>query len=188
MGLAISRQLAGLLGGQIGVTSRVGQGAEFWFTVRFRKQSPGAESGTALAAELQGGRVLVVDDNATNREIQVKRLRLWGRRPAETPDGPQALRVLYEALEVRDPFQLALIDMQMPGIDGESLGRAIKADPHLAQTCLVILPSLGAQSDATRFARVGFAGDLTKPVRPRELRGVIAVALGGRPSRIRGSR
>jgi two-component system sensor histidine kinase/response regulator len=83
------------------------------------------------AAELRDVRVMIVDDNGTHREILMIRLTSWGMRPAAAPNGPEALRGLYRALEENDPFRIAVIDMQMPGMDGEALGRSIRADQRL---------------------------------------------------------
>ncbi len=178
LGLAIAKQLVGLMDGQIGVTSQLGQGSEFWFTASFSKQ-PHAEIAEApVPADLRDVRVLIVDDNHTNREILSRRLSLWGMRAEESPDGPGALAALHQAVIENDPFRLALIDMQMPGMDGQALGRAIRADSRLAGLCMVILPSIGARGDTKRFAEIGFAGYLTKPVRHHELRGILALVLG----------
>ena len=98
LGLAISKQLAELMGGAIGVDSQEGVGSTFWFTVRFTKQPASSVQTEQQTAGLHGVRVLIVDDNATNREILVKRLTTWGMRPAEAPDGPGALQALHQAL------------------------------------------------------------------------------------------
>ena len=177
LGLAISKQLAEKMGGQAGVSSEVGKGSEFWFTVRLAKQPDAPQSATTPPAELRGMRVLVVDDNATNREILRVRLSDWGMLPAEAVDGPSALQALYLALEENNPFALALLDMQMPGMDGAALGRAIQADPRLKNVRMVMLTSLGARGDAKRFEEIGFSGYLTKPVRFHDLFGVLSIAL-----------
>ena len=177
LGLAISKQLAELMGGEIGVNSVEGAGSEFWFTARFVLRVH-AEQDDAPPADLSGVRVLIVDDNATNREILVTRLSAWGMRPEEAPDGPTGLQSIYRALdEENDPFRLAILDMQMPGMDGEALGRAIHADPRISGTRLVMLTSLGARGDAKSFADLGFSAYLNKPVRHQELRGVLSLAL-----------
>ena len=101
----------------------------------------------------------------------------WGMRPSEAEDGTEALRALRCAFEENDPFRVAVIDMQMPGMDGESVGRAIKADPRLAGTLMVMLTSLGLRGDARRFEKIGFAGYATKPIRHQELMGVLSLVL-----------
>jgi CheY-like chemotaxis protein/HPt (histidine-containing phosphotransfer) domain-containing protein len=184
LGLAISRQLAEMMGGEIGVESEEGKGSEFWFTARLEKQAKGASADTTPMAELSGVRVLLVDDNATNREILFTRLTSWGMRVVETKNGSGALRALDIALNENDPFNIAIIDMQMPGMDGESLGRTIKADRRFTGIRLVMLTSLGSRGESRRFMDAGFHAYLTKPTRHLELKSVLSQVLGQDDSNI----
>ncbi|MBA4422092.1 MAG: hybrid sensor histidine kinase/response regulator [Syntrophus sp. (in: bacteria)] len=177
LGLAISKQLAELMGGEVGVESEEGKGSEFWFTARMGKQAEGAQADRRPPAELRDVRVLIVDDNRTNREILTTRLTSWGMRPTEAQCGAGALQALCLALDENDPFRIAVIDMQMPGMNGEALGRIIKADERLADTRLVILTSVGARGDARRFEEIGFAAYATKPIRHQELKAILSLTL-----------
>jgi len=179
LGLTISKQLSELMGGETGVTSEEGKGSEFWFTARFEKQDEDAHSRnvTRKPANLNSVRALIVDDNATNREILMKRCVSWGMRPTEVEGAPEALQEIYRSVEENDLFRIAIIDMQMPGMDGEALGRAIRSDSRLEDTKMVMLTSLGRRGDAKHFADIGFDGYLTKPVKYHELIVVMALAL-----------
>jgi len=177
LGLAISKQLAEMMGGEIGVISVEGEGSEFWFTARFELQKGVLKQIPLLLPELSGVHTLVVDDNATNREILLRRLLYWGMRTEEAPDGQSGLEALQRAAGRGDPFELAVIDMQMPGMDGESLGRVIKEDPILNGTRLVMLTSSGARGEAKRFQEIGFSGYAVKPIRHEELKGVLLLSL-----------
>ena len=177
LGLAISRQLAELMGGDSGVESEEGKGSEFWFTVRLGKQAAGPQVEGPPPADLHRVRALIVDDNDTSREILTTRLTSWGMRSSEARGGLVALEALHRALEENDPFQIVVIDMQMPGMDGETLGRTIQADERLAQTRMVMLTSLGTRGDARRFQGIGFAAYATKPIRHQELKAVLSLAL-----------
>ena len=178
LGLAISQQLAELMGGAMGVESKEGTGSEFWFTARFGKQAEGSQHVQHLPPmDLRGVRTLIVDDNATNREILTIRLASWGMRPMESEDGSSALKMLYQAIEEDDPFHIALIDMQMPGMDGETLGRVIHGEPRLGDLKMVMLTSMGERGDARHFAEIGFAAYAAKPIRHHELQNILVLAL-----------
>jgi len=100
-----------------------------------------------------------------------------GVRPSAAQDGPGALQALYRALTEHDPFRIAVVDMQMPGMDGAALARAINADDTLTETRLVLMTSLGQRGDAKRMEQIGFAGYLTKPTRHHELKAALSLAL-----------
>ena len=123
-------------------------------------------------------RVLVVDDNATNRLILSEQLASWEARHAEAESAAQALDMLRAARAQGDPFRIVISDMQMPEMDGESLGRSIKADPGLADTILVMMTSLGRRGDARRFKAIGFSAYLTKPVKQSQLYDCLATVIG----------
>ena len=180
LGLAISRQLAELMGGTIGVSSRAGGGTEFWFTLRMKEAEKKEFSHPEM--DFSGMRTLIVDDNATNRQILSTRLHAWGMRCMESGDGRSALDCLLRAAQEGDPFVLALIDMQMPGMDGATLGRTIRGDERLADLRMVMLTSVGNRGDARKFADMGFDGYLNKPLKHLELQGVLALVMNQNPS------
>ena len=172
LGLSISKQLVELMGGRIGVESEEGRGSTFWFIVPFeRREDPHVPS--PLPLDAADARVLVADDNETNRLLAVMLLRSWGCTVAEAADGPDALAELRRAARGGAPYRAALLDMQMPGMDGEALAALIKADSEIAATHLVIMTSLGR-----RPAADGLLGCLAKPVRRNQLYEILAPALG----------
>ncbi|MCJ8498958.1 response regulator [Desulfatitalea alkaliphila] len=177
LGLAIAKELVELMEGRIGLESREGEGATFRFTLRLAKQSEADRSTQPPPADLQGVRVLIVDDNATNREVLSRRLTAWGMRPGEAVDGPTALSLLAQAQADGTPFALALVDMQMPDMDGEALGLAIRSDRRWDDLPMVLLTSMGARGDTGRLTRAGFAACLDKPVRHHDLKAVLARVL-----------
>jgi PAS domain S-box-containing protein len=168
LGLAISKKLVELMGGRIGLESKEDEGSEFWFTLRLSKQLPKRQTGLPQAA-MKGARILVVDDNATNREVLTAQMQSWGAMIDSVESGSAALTCLRDAVTAGSPFQLAVLDMMMPDMDGETLGRAILADSTLMSTPLVMMTSLGQRGDALRLKDIGFAAYLVKPVRQSDL-------------------
>ena len=179
LGLAISKQLALLMGGEIGVESKEGAGSLFWFTAGFTKQPESQQKlFTDKQHDLSNLHVLVVDDNETNRFLVTTLLKSWGCRYDEARNGPAALEQLFIAVQKEDPFQLALLDLQMPDMTGEELGTIIKKNEFLHDTRLVMLTSLGKRGDASRFKKSGFSAYLMKPIRQRQLHECISIVMG----------
>jgi CheY-like chemotaxis protein len=169
LGLVISKQIVELMGGQIGVESEEGAGSTFWFTAVLDKQPAGSPEATVEQGDIKDLRVLVVDDNATNRQILHAYLTAWGCRPSNAANADEAMLMLRAAVDEGDPFRIALLDMRMPDMDGETLGKQIKADPQLQDMSLAILTSSGRRGDAKRLREAGFAAYLNKPVKQSQL-------------------
>ena len=178
LGLSISKQLTELMGGRISVTSEEGKGSEFCFTAVFEKQPQGREERIVAPEKINNKRILIVDDNATNRYVLREQLGTWGCRYGEASRGVQALEELRNAVIGKDPYEIAIIDMQMPEMDGESLGQKIKQDHDLKNTILVLMTSMGKRGDARRFQEIGFSAYLTKPVKPSQLYDCLATVTG----------
>ncbi len=177
LGLAISKRLAELLGGTIGVTSRPGRGTSFWFTVSLRRAEAAMPGPPASVTELAGLRVLVVDDNATNRMILDQTLRMWRVRPTCVEDVPSALSAMRAAAHSGGRFDVAIVDYQMPEIDGLELAQAIRDDQDLATTKLVLLTSAAQRGDAEQAREAGIEVFLAKPVRHSALSDSLANAM-----------
>jgi PAS domain S-box-containing protein len=177
LGLAISRSLVGIMGGTIGVDSTPGEGSTFWFTLPLVKalSTPAVPNPSGLAQK----RVLVVDDNATNREILQHHVAAGGMRCAVAVDGIDALEHLARAVAEGDPFDIALIDMKMPRLDGLGLASAVRADAALAHTALVLVTSLHSPDELARARASGVAAYLSKPVKRHELYRALAQVVGG---------
>ncbi len=180
LGLAISKQLTELMGGEIGINSDVGKGSEFWFTALLAKQPFHEPASVPELADLDGVRVLIVDNHPVNREVVMALLASWGIYSSEATDGPSALRALTQAQGARQPFTLAIIGMQMPGMDGKSLCRAIRKCPGIENTRLVMSASIGQMGNDQELKEIGFRATLPQPVRRQELFDVLASVISGK--------
>ncbi|RKZ03229.1 hypothetical protein DRQ25_17930, partial [Candidatus Fermentibacteria bacterium] len=165
LGLTICRQLAELMQGEIGVDSVDGEGSTFWFTAEFKKQPEDEVVRLVIPESIKGTRVLIVDDNDTNRFVLREMLQSMECPYGEVANGFDALVEFRQAFERGEPYEIAMLDMQMPGMDGATLGTKIKEDPVLADTILVLITSIGQKGHAAIMEKIGFAAYLTKPLK-----------------------
>jgi PAS domain S-box-containing protein len=178
LGLTISARLVELMGGKIWVESEPATGSRFHFRVPFRLQAtPTRKIAPGNPETLRDMRVLVVDDNATNRQILLKMLANWRLKPTGVDSAAQAILVLGEGTKTGDVFPLILVDAQMPEMDGFALVEAIKRNPHWKASVVMMLSSAGQHGDALRCRQLGVAAYLTKPVRVGELLSAMLAAL-----------
>jgi signal transduction histidine kinase/AmiR/NasT family two-component response regulator/HPt (histidine-containing phosphotransfer) domain-containing protein len=177
LGLSIVKRLAEIMGGEVGVESQEGVGSRFWFTVRFARATRSGEPLRRMPSALEGQRVLVVDDNATNLKVLANQLKRCAISAVCVSSAEEALAAMTRARETGRPFEIALVDHQMPDCDGAELGARINTDPRLNSTRLVLLTSAGQRGEGQRFAELGFAGYLLKPVTQRDLTDCLTLAL-----------
>ncbi|MEA2085194.1 MAG: response regulator [Thermodesulfobacteriota bacterium] len=182
LGLSISKRLCKMMGGKIGVRSVEGKGSTFWFTAAFRKSDMSKLPAETPKKDISNERILIVDDNSTNRQWLSVLLASWNCRNDEASDAQTALDMLYAANDTGDPYRIAILDMRMPGMDGKILGKKIKKDEKIADTRLVMMTSLARRGDAALFEGIGFAAYLPKPIKQSVLYNCLAMIHGGKSS------
>ncbi len=179
LGLAICRQLAGLMGGTVGATSRPGEGSTFWFSLCLPLDSQ-ASAVPLPASDLTGVRVLIVHEGEISRRVLHEQISNWDIRNDGVGSGEEALAALRAARDSGDPYEIAILGHRPPHMDCEMLGRAIKADPALRETVLVMLTSAGQRGDARRMTEAGFAAYLVEPIRQSQLVDALVTVWGVR--------
>lgn len=176
LGLKIAKSLVELMGGRIGVTSQPDEGSLFWFSLTLEKGTlpPPQSQRSYLQSDLEGIKVLIVDDNATNREVQQRQMENWRMRNGTANNGREALEILRQAVKQNDPYFLVLLDLQMPGMDGIETARIMKDDPELSKTHVILMSSTSRQLTSEERSKYGIHSQLVKPVKPSVLFDTIA--------------
>ena len=181
LGLAISSKLTELMDGQIGVESEYGEGSTFWFTASVEKLSSSVQSAWQSDGALAGKHVLIVDDTETNCEILEAQVRYWSADPVVARNGQEALAKLDESLASNRPFDIAILDMHMPGMNGLELAVAIRERAGVSDLKLVLLSSVCDQLDIYTCQSIGFDSMVTKPVRQPELYHCLTATVANTP-------
>jgi two-component system sensor histidine kinase/response regulator len=180
LGLTISRRLVNMMGGELQVESEVGKGSAFRFTIRcgVSQQAASSLSSDIAPVDVSGMHVLIVDDNATNRRVLEEVLQRWHMKPTAVDSGWLAFKALEGAETRGEPFRLALLDCQMPEMDGFTVAEKIRANSKLTQPVMIMISSCTRKGDAARAREVGIACHLSKPLKQSELRDAINRSLG----------
>jgi two-component system sensor histidine kinase/response regulator len=168
LGLSIVRRLVEMMGGAVGVESELGKGSTFWFTLPLQPAA-GVPHSHPIELHRLGRRVLIVDDHETNRRVLAGQLMHAGYEVSLATTGQEALHLLRQGRADNHPYDIVIADYRMEDMDGATLGERINGDPSISNARIVILTSLDRHGDIRRFASLGFAGYLTKPIRAREL-------------------
>ncbi|HHE55778.1 MAG TPA: response regulator, partial [Caldithrix abyssi] len=169
LGLSISKKLTQMMGGKIWVESEVNKGSTFYFTVILKSGKKPVSKRLIELDEIHNQRILIVDDNKTNRLILEQILNNWQFRPESCDNGKDVIKKLKKAKQENDPYSIVLLDMQMPEWDGEMTAKAIINDPELKNTKIIILTSLGHRGDASYLKELGCKAYLVKPVKQSHL-------------------
>jgi CheY-like chemotaxis protein len=175
LGLAISKQLVNMMGGTIGVESRLKEGSTFWFLLPLEFDSQ-QHPAPVPVGDLRGLRVLIVDDNEVNRRVLHEQITSWEMRNGSFASGEQVVPELLAAKEAGDPYHFVLLDYQMPALDGASVAAAIKSHPELRDTVVVMLTSVGHIGEVRSMDTVRVDACLVKPVRQSMLLNAITSA------------
>ncbi|MCX6044650.1 MAG: response regulator, partial [Chloroflexi bacterium] len=180
LGLAIAGRLVELMAGQVGIESEEGQGATFWFTVRLERSHAKPATELVQTIDLQGLRALVVDDNATHCDILQAYLSAWGMQVDCVNGGADALKQLLNSAAAGQPYDVAIVDQLMPGMDGLALGQLVRAEASLTTTCLIMLTGFDEKGQGQHAVDIGYAAYLTKPVHQARLREALSRVMAGR--------
>jgi len=179
LGLAISKQIVEFMGGTIGVSSTLGRGSTFWFTVRLGLDKA-PQVRTIPSASLGGVRVLVVDRNKINRQTLLDMMSNWGMKGDAVPTSEEAIAAMRWAFASGQPYQIAIIDSNLEDDSTESIGQRIKSDPQLVDTVLIVITAVGKRGDARRLSDAGFAAYLVRPIHQATLMEALASAWGSK--------
>ncbi len=181
LGLSISKRLSEMMGGEIGVESKEGEGSRFWFTARLGRQSDSDYPElSSLPGDIRNVRILAVDDNDSNRMVISAMLESWECRFDVARNGREALEMMFKAGEQSDAYGLVILDMSMPEMDGASVGEKIRASETMGRPALVMLTSVGKKGDAERLRKFGFDAYLTKPIKQSQLYDCLVTVIGSR--------